>query len=87
MKLQRVTVPYLPGQLCSVHGCTAPAAVTVALVDRYRDGLTFCEQDESCPYLCHFHRHENESRRVGPGAVPRESNVYPYTNQTSPRDA
>jgi hypothetical protein len=81
MKLQRVTVPYVPGQPCSVPGCTAPAGVVVALVDKYAGGEVFAEQDFSCPYLCHRHRAENEAGRRGPGAVPRSSNDYPYTNR------
>ncbi len=81
MKLQRIAVPYLPGQPCSVPGCTAPAGVTVALVDRYPKGETFAEQDFSCPFLCHRHRADNERRRIGPGAVPRADNQYPFTNR------
>jgi len=82
VKMQRIAVSYLPGQPCSVPGCTAPAGVTVALVDRYPDGTVFCEQDETCPYLCHRHRAENEAGRVGPGAVPRSDNQYPFSNRS-----
>ncbi len=81
MKLQRVAVPYTPGQPCSVPGCTAPAGVTVALVDRYPNGELFAEQDFTCPFLCHRHRAENERRRIGPGPVPRASNEYPFSNR------
>lgn len=81
MKLQRVTVPYLPGQPCSVPGCTVPAGVVVALVDKYPGGERFAEQDETCPFLCHAHKRENERRRAGPGAVPRTDNRYPFSNR------
>ncbi len=81
MKLQRIAVPYLAGQPCSVPGCTAPAGVVVALVDKYPGGELFGEQDFTCPFLCHRHRAENERRRIGPGAVPRSDNQYPFTNR------
>lgn len=81
MRLQKITVPYFPGQLCSVKGCTAPAAVAVALVDRDPKGQTFAIQDPSCPYLCHVHRRENETGRTGTGPEHRADDEFPYTNR------
>ncbi len=81
MRLRKITVPYFPGQLCSVKGCTAPATVGVALVDRDARGKTFGVQDPSCPYLCHAHQHENEVGRIGTGPERHADDRYPYTNQ------
>lgn len=81
MRLRNIMVPYFPGQLCSVKGCTAPAAVAVALVDRTARGETFAIQDPSCPYLCHAHRRENEIGRTGIGPDHRADDEFPYTNR------
>ena len=81
MKLQKVGVPYHPGQPCSVPGCTAPAGVTVALVDRDVWGAPSAVQDPSCPFLCHVHRQENEVGRTGTGPDRRADDRFPYTNQ------
>jgi len=81
MRLRKITVPYLPGQPCSVKGCTAPAAVTVALLDRDVKGQTVARQDPSCPFLCHAHKQENEAGRTGAGTERRADDVFPYTNQ------
>jgi hypothetical protein len=81
MKLQRVTTPYLPGQLCSVKGCTALAAVAVALLDRDASGKTVARQDPSCPFLCHPHQRENDVGRIGTGPERRADDRFPYTNQ------
>ncbi len=81
MRLQKITVPYLLGQPCSVKGCTAPAAVAVALVDRDVWGAPAAIQDPSCPFLCHVHRQENEVGRTGTGPERRADDRFPYTNQ------
>jgi hypothetical protein len=81
VRLKKITVPYLPGQLCSVKGCPASAAVAVALVDRDASGDTFGVQDPSCPYLCHAHQRENEAGRKGIGPERRADDVFPYTNR------
>jgi|GEM_PF-697774 len=71
---------YTPQTTCSVEGCTRPADFQVILYDEYSDGTVFYEQDFTCPFLCQFHRDENEKRAQGK-RVPRGVGVYPYTNQ------
>ena len=85
LRLQRVYVPYSPGQRCSVPGCVALAVVTVALVDYYprtrygREGGWFKEQDQFTPFLCDRHLAENQYR--GKVYGPRQASEYPFTNQ------
>ena len=84
-KLEAVYYWATRDQLCSVEGCHAPAAWTVALVDFYefgdgKPGEWFFEQDFTCPFLCHTHREINDQLKNGrPGA--RGGMVYPFTNR------
>lgn len=65
---------------CSVEGCNESAAFEVLLYDRYSDGVVFCEQDFTCPYLCERHQADNEAHAQGERR-PRGFVSYPFTNQ------
>lgn len=85
MKLQRIYTPYQVGQRCSVPGCGALAACTVAHVDHYPratygwQACWFYEQDQYTPFLCDRHLAENQYRGKVYGL--RQASEYPYTNQ------
>ena len=71
--------PLTPQTTCSVEGCNRPVDFEVILYDEYDNGVVFYEQDFTCPFLCQFHRDENEKNAVGE-RVPRGCVEYPYTN-------
>jgi hypothetical protein len=78
-KLQRVYVPYEPGQRCSVARCEEPSVCTVSLTDYYPELREwFQEQDFTCPCLCERHRRGNGclSQRYTNGLLARGWSEY-----------
>jgi hypothetical protein len=67
-----------PPTLCSVEGCINAATLKVMLED-FNPGFggdgKFCEQDRSCPYMCHFCAETNEKESTGRGRGRR----YPFS--------
>jgi hypothetical protein len=65
-------------KMCAVPGCTNPADFVVYLEDFNRgyggDGR-FRKQDESCPFMCDKHAHENDARKTEIGRSSR----YPFS--------